>query len=243
RRWTPVPRSACRCDPCSSCRDLVTLQVPLPAVVISVGGAEDACPFEVGDHFLGQRVRVLRSALEPQFGTRRGFVGIVDPGESLDFAGPGFLVEPFGIALFAYLNGGVDEDLLEIAVAERGPNRIAVTNVRADEGRQSDDPGLAEQLRDGADPANVLLAVLGGKTQPEPGGELGSMALFEQLRTGVEPVADVVAVQQVAPDAPLVELLLDDVGHRALAAAAQPGEPDDTTLVTVECLALAAAYL
>src|SRR5689334_2954024 len=197
----------------------------------------------MGDDLLGQRVRVLAAAFEPQFRPRRRLVGVVDPGESLDLTGPGFLVEPFWIALLANLNRGVDEDLLEITVVQGGPNGVTITNVRADEGRQSNDARLAEQLRDRADPANVLLAILGGKSQTEPLRKLGPVALFEQFRAGIEPIADIVSVQQKAANAPLIELLLDDVGHRALAAAAQAGEPDDATFVPIEALALGTAYL
>src|SRR5689334_363953 len=210
---------------------------------VSDRGRDDAHLLEMGDHFLGQRVRVLLAAFQAQLGLCRRLVGVVDSRESLDLAGTGFLVEAFRITLLTNLDRGVDEDLLEIAVVQGGPNRVAVTDVGADEGGQRDHPGLAEQLRDRADTADVLLAILGGEAQAEPFREFGPVPLFEHFRAGIEPIADVVSVQQKAAYSPLVELLLDDVGDRALAAAAQPGEPDDTALVPVEALALGAAYL
>ena len=55
---------------------------------------------------------------------------------------------------------------------KRRPDPVAIGPVGADEGRDGDDAGVAEELGHGADAADVLLAVLGREAQAEPLGEL-----------------------------------------------------------------------
>ena len=62
--------------------------------------------------------------------------------------------------------------------------------------------------------------------------------LRQKLRAGVQPVANVVAVEQKAVHAQLMELVVHDVGHRALAAAAQSRKPHDAAAVPVQSLPL-----
>ena len=101
--------------------------------------------------------------------------------------------------------------------------------------------GFAEQLGDGADAADVLFAILGREAEAETLGELLAVALLEHAGTGVQAVADVVAVEHEAVDAALVELVVDQVRDGALAAGAQAGEPNHAALVAVELFALVAA--
>ena len=78
---------------------------------------------QVGDHFVGQRLGVLRAGVEHQFGLGRGFVRIVDAGEALELAGAGLLVEALRVAGFADFDRGVDEDLDEVALASSSRGR------------------------------------------------------------------------------------------------------------------------
>ena len=102
-------------------------------------------------------------------------------------------------------------------------------------------PGFGKQLGHGADAADVFFAILGRKAQAEPLGEFLAVPLLEHAGAGVQAVADVVAVEHVAVDAPLVQLVVDQVRDGALAAGAQAGEPNHAALVAVELLALFAA--
>ena len=53
-----------------------------------------------------------RLSVDPHLGGFRFFVGIVDPGELLDQAGPGFGIESLAVSFLAHLErgGDVDED-------------------------------------------------------------------------------------------------------------------------------------
>ena len=79
---------------------------------------------------------------------------------------------------------------------------------RRDERHEHDQPGVDHQLRDFGDAADVLDAVGVGEAE-----------------VLVQPVADVVAVEQVGVTAERVQPLLDQVGDRRLARAGQAGEP------------------
>ena len=108
---------------------------------------------------------------------------------------------------------------------ERCPHAIAIDPVGADESSASNDAGIAEEFRHGADAADVFLAVLGGKTQAETFGELFAVPFLEHARPGVQAVADVVAVEHETAKAARVELVIDQIGDRAFAAGAQAGKP------------------
>ena len=79
---------------------------------------------------------------------------------------------------------------------------------RRDERAQHDEAGVDEQLRHLAHAADVL--------DPVGGGEAEVL---------VEPVAHVVAVEQVGVGAALGELPFDEVRDRRLAGAGKAGEP------------------
>ena len=78
-------------------------------------------------------------------------------------------------------------------------------------------PPSTHQLRDLADAADVL----------DPVG-LG------EAEVAVEPVADIVAIEQHGVAAERKQLLVDDVGDRRLAGARQSGEPDDAGLLVLQ---------
>jgi len=98
--------------------------------------------------------------------------------------------------------------------------RSAIPPVGADEGRDGDDARLGEQFGHGADAADVLLAVLGRKAQAEPLGEFLPMLILEHAGPGVEPVADIVAIEDETVEAEVVEFVVHKIGHGALAAGA-----------------------
>jgi hypothetical protein len=91
---------------------------------------------------------------------------------------------------------------------------VAIRLVRADEARQRDRAGIAEELGDLADAPDVLLAVLLGESQ-----------------VLVDAHADVVAVETIGELAHLKERALQRNGDRALAAARQTGQPDRGSLL------------
>ena len=76
-----------------------------------------------------------------------------------------------------------------------------------------DQPGIAHQLGDLADAADVLDAVGVGEAE-----------------IAVEPVPDIVAVEQHRVRAERQQLLFETVGDRRFAGAGQPGEPQDRGL-------------
>ena len=86
---------------------------------------------------------------------------------------------------------------------------LAVGRHRRDERDDRDHAGVGEQARDVGDAADVLAAVAG----------------LEAEVVG-EPVADVVAVEQVRGPAGLDELALERDRDRRLARGRQPGQPD-----------------
>ena len=100
---------------------------------------------------------------------------------------------------------------------------VAVGAVRRDEGRERDDAGVGEELRDLADAADVLGAVLG-----------------REAEVLVEAVADVVAVEDVGAHAALPEALLEVDRDGRFAGAGEAREPDGAGLVAVDLLAVVA---
>ena len=78
-------------------------------------------------------------------------------------------------------------------------------------------PGVDEQFRRLADPADVLDPVGVGEAE-----------------VAVEPVADIVAVEQVGVPALEMQPLLDQVGDRRLAGAGETGEPENARPLALE---------
>jgi hypothetical protein len=116
-------------------------------------------------------------------------------------------------------------DLDEVAALHEGAHLIAVGAVRGDEGGDRHRAGVGEQLGDLADAADVLGAVLRGEAQ-----------------VLVEPVADVVAVEDVGAHAALAEPLLEIDRDGRLARAGKARQPDRAALVAVQLLAVLARH-
>ena len=68
-----------------------------------------------------------------------------------------------------------------------------------------------------------------------------SLAIFRQhLRRGVQTVPHVVAIEHETPHAALMQQPIDLVGHRALPAPRQAGEPNHAAFVPIQPLAVLA---
>src|SRR5205823_1061303 len=146
-----------------------------------------------------------------------------DPGELRDLAGARLLVETLDVALLARLDRAVDEDLDEVARLHDRPHLIAVRPVRRDERRQRHKARVGEELRDLADPADVLGAVGGGEAE-----------------VLVETVANVVAIEDVGAHAARAEVLLERDRDGGLPRAGESREPDGAAAVPVQLLAVGA---
>ena len=138
---------------------------------------------------------------DDQIGLLGRLVGARDAGELGNLAGPGPSVEALGIADLAGLERGLDVDLVEGVLGGR-PCPLAVASVGRDEARDDEEAGVGEEARDLADPADVLGAVVGAEAE-----------------IGVEPGADIVAVQDVDLIALGEELALEGKRQRRLAGA------------------------
>src|SRR5512132_1740758 len=156
----------------------------------------------------GRLLRRLVLGVERELGVERRLVRIRDPGELLDLAPEGLLVEPLDVALRADLDRGLDEDLDE-AVAHQLARLVAELAVGGDRGGDHRDAVAGEQVRDERDPADVGVAVLLG--EPETLGEV---------------LADHVAVEHLDPRAAVAQLGLHQVGDGRLAGARKPCEPE-----------------
>src|SRR5262245_17100929 len=58
----------------------------------NLSGSDNTGLLEVGEDPLGGGLRARGRGVDHHLGLERGFVGVVDPGESLQFAGAGLLV-------------------------------------------------------------------------------------------------------------------------------------------------------
>ncbi len=137
-------------------------------------------------------------------------VGRVDAGEVGELAAPRLGVEALDVARLGDLERRVDEHLDELALADaaRGPSARSARNGEMNDD-EHDQAGVDHQLGDLGDAADVL----------DPVG-VGEAEVL------VEPVADVVAVEQVGvARRAACSLLLDQVGDGRLAGAGQAGEP------------------
>ena len=131
------------------------------------------------DDQLGRVLGAGRGGVDADLGLLGRFVGAVDAGEVLELARARLLVEALHVARLGDRERGVDEDLDELALGQHRADHLALGAERADEGGEHDQAGVGHQLGDLADAADVL----------DPVG-LGEAEVL------VEPVADIVAVEQ-----------------------------------------------
>ena len=55
------------------------------------------------------------------------------------------------------------------------------------------------------------------------------MQLGQHVCTGIQTVADIVTIQQITLGPAIMQPPINQVGDRTFSAAAEPGEPDDTS--------------
>ena len=122
-----------------------------------------------------------------------------------------FTYRPFGSRLLALLDRRRHPDLDERQLG-RGVDvagELATGAVRADDGHERHDAGIGQQLGDVGDAPDVL-------------GSIGG----REAEVDVQPVADVVAVEQVGGTARRDQRRLDGRGDGRLARTREAGEPD-----------------
>ena len=148
-------------------------------------------PFDVAgdpvDRFrYGEAIRV-----DHQLASLGRFVRRGNTREIRDLAGPRLLVQPLGVAPLAGREIGLDEDFVEFPRCH-GPRPLAVRAVGRDERADDDEPGFGEQRRDLAHATDVLGPVVGAEAE---------------IR--VEPMTQIVAVQDVGLIAPIEQMTLE----------------------------------
>ena len=133
----------------------------------------------------------------------------------------GASIEPLRVTPCAFLERRVDEDLHELAVRHHLPRHPPLGAERRDEGDDHDKSRIGHQPCHLGHPADVLDAV--GVREPE---------------VAVQPVPDIVAVEDVGVAALRVQLLLEEVRDRRLARARQAGEPEHCRALVLDERAL-----
>jgi hypothetical protein len=123
----------------------------------------------------------------------------------------------FRISSFTFLEGAFDIDLIEMVAQELLPQEFPVIPVRRDERGQHDKAGVHQQGGDFSDPPDILASVLSA----EP-----------QVRIHSEP--DVVAIQDIRPDAAGIKFLFHPVGYSGLAGPGKSGKPQQAAGMLVE---------
>ena len=146
-------------------------------------------------------------------------VGCADAGEVWDAAGTRLLVEPLGVALLAYFQRRIHENLEKIVFFARRQvaGHVAVLPVGRDECAQVDQARVAKELGHFADAANILDTVF--RTECEIAVQAGS---------------HIVAVQAIGPTAHVIEPFLERYRQRGFARAGQAGKPDRKPPVLVK---------
>ena len=92
---------------------------------------------------------------------KRRFVGCGDAGEVFDLLGPGFGVEPLGIAFLANLQWRINKHLDKASLRHNLPGQVAVGPVRRDERGDANDASIGKQSGHVPYAANVLCAIFG----------------------------------------------------------------------------------
>src|SRR5688572_19082625 len=186
-------------------------------------GGEIAALTQVCEDLPGRVFGAAALGVDDNLGLLRGFVWIIDAGKPFELTGARLLVQTLGIALLRGLERDVDVHLDELARLHAGADRIPVLAIWRDEAGDGDHAGVREKLGHLPDPADVLGAILGGKSQ-----------------VLVQPVADVVAVEPVGMLLHVKQHLLEDDGDGGFAAGAQARHPDRHALLPEKSLALLA---
>ncbi len=157
--------------------------------------------------------------IDDEFGRSRLFIRRRNAGVVLYDPCTRLLIHPFRVALLALSETTFDIDFYEISLIEKNAHRVPVFPVRGYEGGEDDDTRIDHQLRNLADPPDVLLPVLG--TEPE---------------IGIEAVPYVVAVEDICPYPALEQFLLDEIRNRRFPRCRKSGKPYESAPVFVEAI-------
>src|ERR1043166_1662850 len=150
------------------------------------------------------------------FRARRGFIGGGYSGEFFDLIGARPYVEPFRIPGFANFERGIDEYLDKSPLRHDLPNEFTMRAVGRDESGDTNQSRISKQPGHLADPADVLLAIGRGKSQ---------------IRA--EPVAHVVAIEQVSMFAEVEQLPFEFGCDCGFTGGGKAGQPKDATTMAV----------
>lgn len=161
------------------------------------------------------------AGIHNQLRVGRCLVGRGNAGEVLDDPLAGLLIKTFHVALLAHLDGCIAEDLQKFIRVDQIAHQLPIRFERRDERGKYDDAGFQKQFGDVPDAANVLRAVMIGKSE-----------------IAAQTVAHVIAIQHEGAAAQFVQLIFHGMRQRGLARAGQAGEPEDYTLVVVLGLAM-----
>src|SRR5919112_317232 len=151
-------------------------------------------------------------------------IGVRDAGELVYLPCESLLVEALHVALGCNLEGYVHEDLDE--VYDPAPHLVAGLLVRRDRRDYHRDAVAGEQIGHEAYAQHVYVAVVPGEAQAF--GQIG---------------AHDISVEDLYPEAPLFELVLDDLAHSGLASSREASEPQSETALILRAVLHTSSFL
>ena len=135
-------------------------------------------------------------------------------GKILDLATTGTGIKALDIALLADAQRGADINLMKIVLADNPGGHLTELVGRADECGNGHNAGIYKQLAHFGNTADVFHTVL-----------------FRETEIAVDARTDIVAVENAAKNAALVQFALQTQSDGALAGTGKTGEPDHHTLL------------
>ncbi len=144
-------------------------------------------------------------------------IRLIDASEILDLACNGFFVEALWIARYAFGDRRIDEYFDEFAVIEQVAHKLPLSPERRDERAQNNQPRLDHELGHFADAPDVLDPV-----------NLGESEVL------VQPMPDIVAIEQDSVDAMRVKPCFDQIGDGRFTRAGEAGEPKRSRSVVIQ---------
>src|SRR5208283_1141837 len=179
-----------------------------PVVGEVVDAVDEAARGEQRDDLRRRLLGGLSVAGDDDLGRLRRLVTLSDTGEIFDLSGHGFFVKTFGIAPDAFRKGRIDENLdkfiLADEVADHGPLGPERRNKRA----KNHETSLRHELGDLANAADVFDPIKLRKSQ-----------------ILIEPVPNIIAVEQDGVDAMRVKPGFNEIGDRRFARAGKARKP------------------
>jgi len=152
--------------------------------------------------------RHLDSA-EVNFRCQRGFVRAVNAGEIDELATAGLGVETLYVAAFAFFQWRVDKDLDELSGIEEVPRHFPLTAEGGNKSDNDDQTGIHHKLGDLGDSTNIFDPVSLGES-----------------KIPIEPMADIITIENVSVFAFGMEALFQQVGNRGFSRTGETGQPE-----------------